>query len=325
MVLGIFLALWSVMGLMLLELSYSLYVLVLSLLLTSIKNTKSGQRLSYVSFYFVDLVNFRGGLALLCKSNGMVNLFGSSHNYIDVCVLLQGLPEYRLTCFYSFPKHTRRSASWKLLKYPSSYSSLLWVVLGEKRGDRHHPSILITSFCGVVEHCELFEIPKVVYDSTSEKSKDSYNCVEEKFDRGLVSSSSFQFFSIGKILNEEAHCSDQLLLFLCLIVIRTFAYIVFDLEIRGWPHLSAGLVSKQHGISMWRLMLLCNNPNVVNNCLLGERNSINNSRGILLNVDHILLGFEVVKIGPLSGAYFDRWKEVGCAIASTRSVIVAKS
>ncbi|WCJ41960.1 hypothetical protein M5689_022794 [Euphorbia peplus] len=220
------------------------------------------RKLCYDGLFFIDPINQGGGLALLWKLNGTVNLLRASRNFIDVKISLMGLSEYRLTGFYGFPERPRRFESWDMIRDLYANQSLPWVIIGdfndlalqsEKRGGRRHPQSLLNGFSEVIDQCFLVEIPMAGHEFTWEKSRGSMNFVEEKLDRGLASSSWHQIFPSAKILNEEAHASDHSALILLPVPIESFGVRKFRFEnawireaecrdrvVAGWNVCSAG-------------------------------------------------------------------------------------
>lgn len=65
------------------------------------------------------------------EGNGVASLISYSKNHIDIQVRLPGSEPLRLTCFYDFPKRSRRQRSWDLFRSLKSKSDLPWLVAGD--------------------------------------------------------------------------------------------------------------------------------------------------------------------------------------------------
>jgi hypothetical protein len=59
-----------------------------------------------------------------------VEIQNSSRRHINVVVREEGLPPWKLTCFYGHPKWTKRHKAWALLTYLKQYNPKAWLVIG---------------------------------------------------------------------------------------------------------------------------------------------------------------------------------------------------
>lgn len=74
---------------------------------------------------------------------------------------------WRLTCYYGFPKRTRRQDSWDLLRSLENNNHVPWCIFGDfndllyasdKKGNHSHPQNLFDGFRLAIEYCGLTEI-----------------------------------------------------------------------------------------------------------------------------------------------------------------------
>lgn len=91
----------------------------------------------------------------------------SSINHIDVEILRDTIPQWRLSCFYGMPERDRRRESWDLIRHLSSLSTIPWCIVGDfhdmlfqsdKEGKHEHPQFLMSGFRESIVDCELMEI-----------------------------------------------------------------------------------------------------------------------------------------------------------------------
>lgn len=71
--------------------------------------------MGFSNFFVVNRIGRGGGLAVMWKGNIDCKIEGSSQNHIDVIMLKNGAPDWRLTCFYGFPERNRRRKSWDFI------------------------------------------------------------------------------------------------------------------------------------------------------------------------------------------------------------------
>lgn len=137
-------------------------------------------QLGYDKCWSVSSRGRSGGLAIFWSKTVHCKVVASDNNYIDVHILKNSNPVWRLTGFYGFPERERRRESWELLKELASRSSLPWFIFGDfndmlngndKKGFHKHPQVLIDGFERTVEDCELIELDLMGGNFTWEKSR----------------------------------------------------------------------------------------------------------------------------------------------------------
>lgn len=79
----------------------------------------------------MDSVGRSGGLALLWDRRVQCHVVDSDKNYIDVHILKNNVPFWRLTGFYGYPERSQRKDSWELIKTLANKSSLSWFIMGD--------------------------------------------------------------------------------------------------------------------------------------------------------------------------------------------------
>lgn len=148
--------------------------------------------------FSVDRIGRGGGLAVLWKNTVTCTVERSSANYIDIVMLKDSTPHWRLTCFYGYPERERMRDSWELIRHLSRMSNLPWCIIGDfndllfqsdKAGVHKHPQYLLDDFRKTVEDCGLRDIDLRGGNFTWEKGKGSANRVRERLDRALASDS----------------------------------------------------------------------------------------------------------------------------------------
>ena len=112
----------------------------------------------------LDCAGHAGGLALLWKKAEEFFLLGFSQNHIDMAVLENNTPQWRIMGFYGHPDRSQRGVTWDLLRMLSTTLDLPWCVIGdfndicnneEKRGTIPHPPQLIRNFYEALHDCHV--------------------------------------------------------------------------------------------------------------------------------------------------------------------------
>lgn len=155
-------------------------------------------KFGFAKYFTVDRVGKGGGLAVLWRNNIMCRIDDSSQNHIDVVMLKNGIPDWRLTCYYGFPERGRRREAWDFIRHLSTTSPLPLCIAGDfndlfspldKKGNVDHPLYLMKGFKKAIEDTELVEAELTGGNFTWEKSKGKPNWVRERLDRMFASKS----------------------------------------------------------------------------------------------------------------------------------------
>ncbi|XP_074360397.1 uncharacterized protein LOC141700593 [Apium graveolens] len=130
--------------------------------------------------FVVESQRHGGGLTLLWKNEGGVEIKGSSNHYIDFEVCCDQVGRWRYTGFYGCPERQRRRESWQILRDPAAESQLPWCLIGdfndmmhehEKQGGRRQPRGLLEGFKETVFDSGLDDLGFIGSEFTWEKSR----------------------------------------------------------------------------------------------------------------------------------------------------------
>lgn len=81
--------------------------------------------IGFAGCFSVDASSHGGGLALLSKTEGGIEIKDSCQIYIDFEVVDDQIGRWRYTGFYDFPERARRQESWNILQELAVTSTLL--------------------------------------------------------------------------------------------------------------------------------------------------------------------------------------------------------
>ncbi|XP_074352031.1 uncharacterized protein LOC141691191 [Apium graveolens] len=156
------------------------FIFLSETLVSSIKISELCLSLGFVHNFAVDCVGRGGGLAVMCKNTVVCNIGSSSLNHIDVEILRDTVPHWRLMCFYGMPERDHIRESWDFIRHLSSISSLPWCIVGDfndmlfpsdKKGKHNHPQFLMHGFREAIVDSKLVEIDLSGGHFTWEKGK----------------------------------------------------------------------------------------------------------------------------------------------------------
>ncbi|XP_074326831.1 uncharacterized protein LOC141664773 [Apium graveolens] len=194
------------------------FIFLSETLVSSVKISELCLSLGFVHNFVVDCVGRGGGLAVMWKNTVVCNIGSSSLNHIDVEILRDTVPHWRLTCFYGMPERDRRRESWDLIIHLSSISSLPWCIAGDfndmlfpsdKEGKHDHPQFLMHGFREAIVDSELVEIDLSGGRFTWEKGKGTTNWVRERLDRAFASDTWWQLHPLCKLSVHHIVYSDH--------------------------------------------------------------------------------------------------------------------
>lgn len=187
------------------------------------KVDKFCKAIHYAGSFTIDSQGHGGGLALLWKNEGRVEIKGSSNHYIDFEVTCDQVGRWRYTGFYGCPERQRRRESWQIIRNLAAISDLPWCMIGdyndmmhvhEKQGGRPHERVLLEGFKAAVYESGLDDLGFIGNEYTWEKSRGSRRWVQERLDRGLANQEWHNMFSQATVKVLEVSTSDHMPLFL---------------------------------------------------------------------------------------------------------------
>lgn len=152
-------------------------------------------KLGFEGFIAVEPQGKSGGIALLWRFEGTVNLLSQSRSHIDVKLSVQGKCEWRLTGIYGEPSRAQRFKTWELLKNLSRDANLPWCLVGdfnnivsqeEKRGGPPYPNNLIEGFKECIYEADLQDLEIIGHQFTWEKGRNTDHWTEIKLDRVMA-------------------------------------------------------------------------------------------------------------------------------------------
>ncbi|XP_030498113.2 uncharacterized protein LOC115713770 [Cannabis sativa] len=174
--------------------------------------------INFEGAFSVDAQGKSGGVALLWRVEGDVNLLGFGQNYIDASILGGNKGYWRLTGLYGEPNRSLRGNTWTLMKTLKDRSTLPWCIVGDinnvtsqtdKRGGNPYPNWLMEGFCETLDACGLIDLELTGYPFTWEKGRGTNAWIEVRIDRAVVSQNWLDMFPIAKLLNLEVSTSDH--------------------------------------------------------------------------------------------------------------------
>ncbi|XP_062103947.1 uncharacterized protein LOC133815077 [Humulus lupulus] len=188
-----------------------------------------GHQLGFEGIICVEAQGRSGGLGLLWKHAEEGFLLGYSSNHIDLEVIKEGEPHWRLTGFYGESRRNFRRTSWTLLHSLAASSQLPWCVIGDfnniaahedKRGGSLYSQWLIDGFQAAMNHGDLTDLDLVGYPFTWERGRGTEYWTEIRLDRAIVNSRWNGLFPNSKLSNLETSPSDHNPIFLEPIVVQ---------------------------------------------------------------------------------------------------------
>lgn len=79
----------------------------------------------------VDVKGRSGGIAMMWRNVENCNVLNYSRSFVNIIVTDSEKGDWRLTCYYGFPKRSRRRLAWDMLREIRDMSNLLWCVIGD--------------------------------------------------------------------------------------------------------------------------------------------------------------------------------------------------
>ncbi|XP_074322934.1 uncharacterized protein LOC141659900 [Apium graveolens] len=180
---------------------------------------KVRKKLNFAGCFAIDVQGHGGGLALIWKNEGAVQIINSCNNFIDFEVNNEQTGRWRYTGYYGIPDRTRRVESWNMLRDLSVASVLPWCIIGdfndivsmdEKRGGQRQPRRLMEGFSEAIMDCGLHDLGFSGDIFTWERSRGKETWIQERLDRGMATSRWTEMFPLAEVKILEVTTSDHM-------------------------------------------------------------------------------------------------------------------
>ncbi|XP_074346242.1 uncharacterized protein LOC141685013 [Apium graveolens] len=164
-----------------------------------------------------------GGIALLWRNEGAVQILNSCKNFIDFEASNEQAGRWRYTGYYGFPERAGRIESWYMLREFSVVLDMPWCIIGdfndiismeEKQGGSTRPRSLMAGFFEAIMDCGLHDLGFWGDLFIWERSRGQQTWVQERLDRGMAMSSWIEIFPLVEVKVLEVTTSDHLPLLL---------------------------------------------------------------------------------------------------------------
>ena len=152
------------------------------------------KKLNFENCFAISSRGRSSGLALLWKSEVVVNIKSFSQHHIDTVVHSENGSLWRCTRIYGHPETDQKQHTWTLLRRLAKLFSLLWLCLGdfneilkldEKTGKNDRRVSSINEFREAINVCGLKELGCKGYPFTWSNRRFGPHLVEERLDRFL--------------------------------------------------------------------------------------------------------------------------------------------
>ncbi|XP_074346844.1 uncharacterized protein LOC141685649 [Apium graveolens] len=188
---------------------------------TLIKNNKVAtvsKKLGFAGYYAIDAQGHGGGLALMWKNGGAVQILQSCNNFIDFEVSHEQTGKWRYTGYYGIPQRNRRMESWNMLRQLAASSILSWCIIGdfndiismeEKRGGQRQPRRLMEGFFDAIMSCGLHDLGFSGDMFMWERSRGAHRWIQERLDKGMATNLWIEMFPLAEVKVIEVTTSDH--------------------------------------------------------------------------------------------------------------------
>lgn len=179
--------------------------------------------MSYGGCFLVEAQGHSGGLALIQKTENIVEIKSFSKNHIDAVISLEVMERWRLSGIYGEPKRACRRNKQDLFRRLKAEFTLPWCLIGdmnnlgnntEKKGGMRYPNQLVTGFTDALRDCDLQDLEIQGYQFTWERGRGTTGWGEERLDKALVSEEWIRLFPLANLTNLEVSSSDHSPIFL---------------------------------------------------------------------------------------------------------------
>jgi len=171
-------------------------------------------KLGFTGCFAVDPMGRSGGLALLWRDMGALDIYNYSLRDINATVMDGNvLPLWKLTGFYGHPVCGQRASSWELIRHLKVFSSLPWKYVGDfneildqskKEGAAIRRESQMDGFRSVLEDCLLADLGFQGAPFTWSNHKSDGMFTKERLDRALANQEWCSIFVLAARTSDHA-------------------------------------------------------------------------------------------------------------------------
>lgn len=176
--------------------------------------------------FVVDPVGRSGGLALLWKNGGEIQIQNYTRRHVNAIVKPHGQEiSWRLTGFYGHPNVAKRNESWTLLNHLRLFSPEAWVCIGdfnkivdqaEKSGAVERRDSQMEPFQSVLEDCDLSDLGFTGSKYTWTNRRHDGSFTKERLDRAVANKAWCEMNGRREVKVLAGRSSDHKPLLLCI-------------------------------------------------------------------------------------------------------------
>jgi exonuclease III len=181
-------------------------------------------KLGFEGSFEIELMGRSGGLALLWKEAGRLEIQNFTRHHINAVVRpVCGNLQWKLTCFYGHPETAKRHESWALLTHLNSYQPDPWLCIGdfneivnqdEKMGGALRRESQMDQFREALENCGLSDLGYKGAKFTWSNCQHDGNFIQERLDRAVANKAWCELIATYEVQVLAARSSDHTPLFL---------------------------------------------------------------------------------------------------------------
>jgi hypothetical protein len=182
-------------------------------------------KLGFTGYFVVDRVGRSGGLTLLWREAGALEIFNFSAQHINATIMdVSGHPHWKLTCFYGHPVCGQRDASWELLRHLQSFSPSPWMCVkdfneiieqSKKEGAPLRVESQMDGFRTAMEDCHLGDLGYHGLRFAWSNHRTNATFTKERLDRAVANREWCSLFSEFMVNILVARTSDHTPLQVC--------------------------------------------------------------------------------------------------------------
>lgn len=165
-------------------------------------------KLGFVGAFDVDPMCRSGGLALLWREDGKVEIQNFSRRHINATITMEGGKPWKLTGFYGHPDWTKRHDALALLSHLKHYQPIPWLCLGdfneildqsEKVGVSLRHDVQMAQFRTTLEECNLSDLGFMGSKFTWMNCRTDMTFTKERLDRAVASKNWCEIYTQAEV------------------------------------------------------------------------------------------------------------------------------